>query len=232
MLCQCSIYTKSVAYFYIERLLICISIIKTLGKIGRIAHIYPDKDLKIELCGTTWTYSPLAVTKLPSQSARSIPASCELSNGDKPTDSGSHVSPDKLTEALVKVAANGDATKCEQLLRMPGSSVNGIFAGHTALQAAAQNGHVHVIRVLIKHGVDPEIADKDGDRAIHHAAFGNEPGVIELLATATKCDLNARNKRRQTALHIGVNKVHPNVVQVRAVQLIFLIVIAIRLESC
>ena len=56
--------------------------------------------------------------------------------------------------------------------------------------------------------------DKDGDRAIHHAAFGNEPEVIELLSTGTrKCDLNARNKRRQTALHIGVNKVHTQVVK-------------------
>ena len=58
--------------------------------------------------------------------------------------------------------------------------------------------------------MDLEIEDKDGDRAIHHAAFGNEPQVIELLSlgTTTKCDLNARNKRRQTALHIGVNKTH------------------------
>ena len=38
----------------------------TLGKIGRIIQIYPDNDLKIEVCGTTWTYNPLAVTKLES----------------------------------------------------------------------------------------------------------------------------------------------------------------------
>lgn len=135
---------------------------------------------------------------------------------DKSTvDLGPHVSADKLIEALVKVAASGDPLKCEQILRMRGLTVNGIFAGHTALQAASQNGHVNVIRVLLKHGADPEIEDKDGDRAIHHAAFGNEPEVIDLLASvAGKCDLNARNKRRQTAMHIGVNKVHLNVVRV------------------
>jgi len=44
--------------------------------------------------------------------------------------------------------------------------------------------------------------DKDGDRAVHHAAFGDEAEVLELLAKAG-ADLNARNKRRQTALHIG-----------------------------
>ena len=35
--------------------------------------------------------------------------------------------------------------------------VNGVFAGHTALQAASQNGHIEVIKVLIKHNVDMEV---------------------------------------------------------------------------
>lgn len=56
------------------------------------------------------------------------------------------------------------------------------------------------------------IQDKDGDRAIHHAAFGDEPAVIELLHR-DNADLNARNKRRQTAIHIGVNKGHYGVVK-------------------
>ena len=55
--------------------------------------------------------------------------------------------------------------------------------------------------------------DKDGDRAVHHAAFGDEAAVIELLHRGGG-DLNARNKRRQTPLHIGVNKGHVGVVKV------------------
>lgn len=55
--------------------------------------------------------------------------------------------------------------------------------------------------------------DKDGDRAVHHAAFGDEPEVIRLLHRGD-ADLNARNKRRQTPLHIGVNKGHIGVVKV------------------
>ena len=54
--------------------------------------------------------------------------------------------------------------------------------------------------------------DKDGDRAVHHAAFGDEPAVIEMLHRGGG-DLNARNKRRQTPLHIGVNKGHIGVVR-------------------
>jgi len=55
--------------------------------------------------------------------------------------------------------------------------------------------------------------DKDGDRAVHHAAFGDEADVMKLLHRGG-ADLNARNKRRQTPLHIGVNKGHIGVVKV------------------
>ena len=69
-----------------------------------------------------------------------------------------------------------------------------------------------VIRTLLRYKAELEIEDKDGDRAAHHAAFGDEPAVMELLAHAG-ADLNARNKRRQTALHIAVNKGHVGVVK-------------------
>ena len=69
-----------------------------------------------------------------------------------------------------------------------------------------------VIRGLLKANAELEIEDKDGDRAVHHAAFGDEPAVIELLSRH-RSDLNARNKRRQTALHIAVNKGYVGVVK-------------------
>lgn len=90
--------------------------------------------------------------------------------------------------------------------------VNGVFAGHTALQAASQNGHMEIIKILLRTKAEVEIEDKDGDRAVHHAAFGDEPAVMEAIARAG-ADLNARNKRRQTALHIAVNKGHVGVVK-------------------
>ena len=64
----------------------------------------------------------------------------------------------------------------------------------------------------MKANAELEIEDKDGDRAVHHAAFGDEPAVIELLSSK-RADLNARNKRRQTALHIAVNKGYVGVVK-------------------
>lgn len=54
--------------------------------------------------------------------------------------------------------------------------------------------------------------DKDGDRGIHHAAFGDEAAVVEQLVRAGS-DMNARNKRRQSPLHVAVNKGHTGVVK-------------------
>lgn len=224
------------------------AMIPTLGKVGRVQQIYYDKDLKVEVGNTSWTYNPLAVTKVASSSDGSV--SAVAANGERLSAIlkklfEPQVSSD-ITEELVKAAANGDSVKCELFLNPTGqaqsgdntssnspisdqeanqslpstsstsvvnqANVNGVFAGHTSLQAASQNGHLDVIKVLLKYSADVEIEDKDGDRAVHHAAFGDEPAVIKLLAHAG-ADLNARNKRRQTALHIAVNKGHNNVVK-------------------
>ncbi|XP_023247906.1 E3 ubiquitin-protein ligase MIB1 isoform X2 [Copidosoma floridanum] len=184
----------------------------TLGKIGRVQQIYHDGDLKVEVCSTSWTYNPQAVKKVASSDG-SVPGN---SSGERLSALlkklfETHVSSD-VNEELVKTAANGDSTKCEEILKRPEADVNGIFSGHTALQAASQNGHLDVIKVLLKCKADVEIEDKDGDRAVHHAAFGDEPAVMALLAGAG-ADLNARNKRRQTALHMAVNKGHAGVVR-------------------
>lgn len=267
--------------------------IPTLGKVGRVQQVYHDNDLKVEVGHTSWTYNPMAVTKVASASdaAVAVTSSGERLSAILKKLFEPHVSGD-ATEELVKAAANGEAGKCEELLiaqaggagtansggagtsaggsggaaaggggsggaagvnstggqnaaqtggggagNATGSSanVNGVFAGHTALQAASQNGHLEVIQVLLRHQVgfclcdnlggfllhyfcfpplqaDVEIEDKDGDRAVHHAAFGDEQGAVELLANAG-ADLNARNKRRQTALHIAINKGHVAVVR-------------------
>lgn len=184
----------------------------TLGKIGRVQQIYHDGDLKVEVCSTSWTYNPQAVTKVASSDGSvSGNSSGERLSALLKKLFETHVSGD-VNEELVKTAANGDAAKCEECLKRPEADVNGVFAGHTALQAASQNGHLEVIKILLRYKADVEIEDKDGDRAVHHAAFGDEPGVMALLAAAG-ADLNARNKRRQTALHIAVNKGHAGVVR-------------------
>lgn len=104
--------------------------------------------MKVEVCSTTWTYNPLAVTKV----ASSDGAMPGTSSGERLSALlkklfETHVSGD-VNEELVKTAANGDAQKCEETLKQSNSSgngadVNGVFAGHTALQAASQNGKLN-----------------------------------------------------------------------------------------
>uniref|UniRef100_A0A8C4ZEC4 RING-type E3 ubiquitin transferase n=1 Tax=Gadus morhua TaxID=8049 RepID=A0A8C4ZEC4_GADMO len=187
------------------------AMLPTLGKVGRVQQIYSDSDLKVEVCGTSWTYNPAAVTKVAPSGAAVTNASGErlsqlLKKLFETQESGD------INEELVKAAANGDLAKVEDILMRPDVDVNGQCAGHTAMQAASQNGHVDVLKLLLKHNVDLEAEDKDGDRAVHHAAFGDEGSVIEVLQRGG-ADLNARNKRRQTPLHIAVNKGHLQVVK-------------------
>lgn len=58
---------------------------------------------------------------------------------------------------MVKAAADGDNPKCEYILNMPGSNVNGMFNGYSALHSACQNGHLAVIETLVKYNADLEI---------------------------------------------------------------------------
>lgn len=52
----------------------CEAMIGTLGRIGRVNQVYHDGDIKIEVCGTCWTYNPDAVTKIASSDG-SLPGS-------------------------------------------------------------------------------------------------------------------------------------------------------------
>ncbi len=54
-------------------------------------------------------------------------------------------------EDMVKGAANGDVSRVEELLESAACCVDDQFNGRTALQAAAQNGHIYVVRTLISY---------------------------------------------------------------------------------
>ncbi|XP_050005023.1 E3 ubiquitin-protein ligase MIB1 [Alexandromys fortis] len=172
------------------------AMLPTLGKVGRVQQIYSDSDLKVEVCGTSWTYNPAAVSKVASAGSAISNASGErlsqlLKKLFETQESGD------LNEELVKAAANGDVAKVEDLLKRPDVDVS----LSKQLLRDSKNRSLHA-----------DVQDKDGDRAVHHAAFGDEGAVIEVLHRGS-ADLNARNKRRQTPLHIAVNKGHLQVVK-------------------
>lgn len=120
---------------------------------GRVQQIYSDSDLKVEVCGTSWTYNPAAVTKIaPSGSAVSNASGgmLELAHLISREDSALALSllviymcsflPERLSqllkklfetqesgdinEELVKAAANGDLAKVEDILKRPDVDVS------------------------------------------------------------------------------------------------------------
>ena len=59
-------------------------------------------------------------------------------------------------EELVNSAAIGDLGKVEEVLSAASSSVDELFHGRTALQAASQHGHIDVVRCLIRYHANLE----------------------------------------------------------------------------
>jgi E3 ubiquitin-protein ligase mind-bomb len=127
-----------------------------LGKIGRVLQVYPDNDLKVEVCGTSWTYNPLALTKVTNPTQPVSNPSDERMSTLLKTLFETHITGD-ANEELVKAAANDDAKKCESILSLSNGNVDGTFAGHTSLQAACQNGHLNTVKVLLNFNADLEI---------------------------------------------------------------------------
>jgi hypothetical protein len=58
--------------------------------------------------------------------------------------------------------------------------------GLTYLMAAAQNGHVTVVRFLLENGVNPNTPADDGRTALDFAREDNNQELIELLENYTK----------------------------------------------
>ncbi|KAL1764208.1 E3 ubiquitin-protein ligase MIB1 [Sigmodon hispidus] len=131
------------------------AMLPNLGKVGRVQQIYSDSDLNVEVCGTSWMYNSVAVSKVASAgSAISIASGKTLSQLLtkllETQESGD------LNEELVKAAANEDVAKVD-LLKSPDVDVNGQCAGHTAMQAASLNGHVDILKIFLKQNVDVEV---------------------------------------------------------------------------
>ena len=61
-------------------------------------------------------------------------------------------------EDMVNAAATGDVGRIKQLLEAGACGVDDQFNGKTALQAAAQNGHIDVVYELIQYNAHLEEA--------------------------------------------------------------------------
>ncbi|XP_056896134.1 E3 ubiquitin-protein ligase MIB2 isoform X4 [Takifugu flavidus] len=106
---------------------------------------------------------------------------------------------------LVIEAAHGSATKVRELVQKYPDKVDIKNQGKTALQVAAHQGHMEVVKALLQANGSIETKDEDGDTALHYTAFGNQAEIARLLLSKG-ANVNILNNSMCTALHIAVNK--------------------------
>ncbi|XP_042584990.1 E3 ubiquitin-protein ligase MIB2 isoform X6 [Cyprinus carpio] len=114
---------------------------------------------------------------------------------------------------LVIEAAHGNVVKVRELVQKYPDKVDIKNQGKTALQVAAHQGHMEVVKVLLQANSSIETKDEDGDAALHYTAFGNQAEITRLLLSKG-ASVNLLNNSMCTALHIAVNKGFTDVVRV------------------
>ena len=67
--------------------------------------------------------------------------------------------------------------------------------GLTALHLAARNGHIGVMKMLLRQDANIDATDESGWTALHHAANNDCEAIVRLL-TNRGADLNAKARDR------------------------------------
>ncbi|XP_054464817.1 E3 ubiquitin-protein ligase MIB2 isoform X2 [Anoplopoma fimbria] len=191
---------------------------KVLGQAGKVLKVYADGDLRVAFGGQTWTFNPACL------SAQTVEVDANLMTAENPNESGSTVisvlekllsqSPEQDNPSrLVIEAAHGSANKVRELVLKYPDKVDIKNQGKTALQVAAHQGHMEVVKALLQANSSIEVKDEDGDTALHYTAFGNQAEITRLLLSKG-ANVNLLNNSMCTALHIAVNKGFTDVVRV------------------
>jgi uncharacterized protein len=110
-------------------------------------------------------------------------------------------------DALYEAAGDGDAAKVTALLD-GGTNVNGrTKSGSYALNNAAVENEVEVMRILLLRGADPNVQNSQGDTPLICATkyAGGKAATVRLLVEAGT-DLTIQDKRGHTALDYAEKK--------------------------
>lgn len=104
-------------------------------------------------------------------------------------------------EALYQAAGEGKSAEVVALLKS-GVDVDGrTRSGSYALNAAAVENEIDVIRILLDHGANPNVQNSQGDTPLICATkyAGGKAGTVELFVNAG-ADLGIRDNKGNTAL--------------------------------
>ncbi|KAF5271379.1 hypothetical protein FQA39_LY08177 [Lamprigera yunnana] len=198
-----------------------IDIMKTaLGKLGKVLKVYSDGDLRVQIDGHAWTLNPQSVRLVPGSAAELANTMHANQNQRQepsvqwqPTNTANNQT-NSTADELVRAAAQGQLETVQRLFEeLPRDMVDIRSGGKTCLQVAAHQGHVQIVRFLLRNGASVNTSDTDGDTCLHYAAFGNQAEILELLIQ-NRADLNAANRSGCTALHIAAHKQPARCIQI------------------
>lgn len=72
----------------------------------------------------------------------------------------------------MRAAAQGQFEMVKDLLMQHPDKVDAKSNGKTSLQVSSHQGHTEIVALLLSKGACLDVADDDGDTALHYAAFG------------------------------------------------------------
>ena len=112
-----------------------------------------------------------------------------------------HVAPKQWqTSWLLTAARQGDAALTQRLLDNGMDANSSDTDGRSALWIASAQGHLAVVKTLLKHGAMPMAADRNGDIPLHRAVA--YPAVLKtLLEQMSTQQLDLANHAGSTPLH-------------------------------
>uniref|UniRef100_A0A8C1JI92 E3 ubiquitin-protein ligase MIB2 n=1 Tax=Cyprinus carpio TaxID=7962 RepID=A0A8C1JI92_CYPCA len=204
------------------------SMAPALGQVGEVLRVYADGDLRVALGGQTWTFNPACL------SAQRGEVDANLMTAENSSESGKGLNCRTVTlnpslntewkflEKLLSQSTEQDHPGRLVIEAAHGNTVKAVCdcvqvdiknQGKTALQVAAHQGHVEVVKALLQANSSIEAKDEDGDAALHYTAFGNQAEITRLLLSKG-ASVNLLNNSMCTALHIAVNKGFTDVVRV------------------
>lgn len=109
-------------------------------------------------------------------------------------------------EPIHEAVALGDLEEVKRLIAQ-GTSVDASLNGRTALQAAASDGQVGVVELLLADGADVNARDTSGATPLHEAAAEGHTAIAEMLI-ANGADVSAKDEDGNTPLHKAASSLH------------------------
>ncbi|XP_067668170.1 putative ankyrin repeat protein RF_0381 [Haliotis asinina] len=117
------------------------------------------------------------------------------------TKGANHTVVDDAGDNVLHVAClGGHVDIVSRVLELNGMDINSCgHCGMTALMMAARNGETDVFDLLVKEKPDVKPVDNNRNTILHLAAKGGNVNIVKYVLSLEIVNINARNKRKETA---------------------------------